>query len=99
MSLHYGHSTSADLCETIENGTATDVWNILANDVNPNIGRDMQTPLHIAAILGQSEMVYRLLLYDADVSLLDKDGFTARDRALQFGYLDIVQLLDYYALS
>ena len=86
--------STKDLCKTIETGTEADLWNILSSDINPNIGMYGETPLHIAARLGRFDMVCKLLMYGAKLTILDNDGFTARDRAMECGYGEIAELIE-----
>lgn len=51
------------------------------------------TPLHIAAVFGQTAAAELLLSYNADVSLTDNDGNTALHMAVFLGHTDVVRAL------
>ncbi len=51
------------------------------------------TPLHIAAVFGQTAAAELLLNHDADVSLADKHGNTALHMAVFLGHTDVVRAL------
>lgn len=89
------HLTPAqELHEAIETGTATDVQCLLArDDVDPSVGVDMSTPLHITAAMGDAELVALLLDYGADVDATDAFGRTALHRAAQSHSPNTIALL------
>ena len=91
----YTGSTQLSLIEEIEIGTETDVWNILSqNHISPDKGRGLDTPLHVAVTNGKYFVVERLLQYDADMTLRDANGETARDLAVRLENDNIVKLFD-----
>jgi|LakMenEpi03Aug12_release.lakeMendotaPanAssembly.Ray.scaffolds.fasta_scaffold314144_2 ankyrin repeat protein len=51
------------------------------------------TPLHIAAVFGQTAAAELLLSHNADVSLSDNDGNTALHMAVFLGHTDVVRTL------
>lgn len=51
------------------------------------------TPLHIAAVFGQTAAAELLLSHNADVSLTDKHGNTALHMAVFLGHTDVVRAL------
>ena len=62
-------------------------------DVNRR-GKYCQTALHIAAALGNVEVVKILLANGADANMKDEEGKTAADRALEKGREIIVNLIN-----
>ncbi|WP_080844375.1 M48 family metallopeptidase [Cytobacillus gottheilii] len=54
------------------------------------------TPLITAAANGNSELTEQLLNYGADPTYVDGAGYTAYDYAMEYGYNDIVVLLENY---
>ena len=89
-----GRFGSEDLCNAIERDTEIDVWVIL-DEVDVDTGRGLDTPLHIAVRSAARNTIWRILVYGADTTRLDKDGYTARQLAMSLGRDDIVRLLDY----
>ncbi|KAJ3818681.1 ankyrin repeat-containing domain protein [Lentinula raphanica] len=70
----------------------------LKSDLNA-VGKDVGTPLYVAAYMGHRDVVELLLKYDADINALSKDfrtqGLeeTAIECAIHKGYKEIVELL------
>ncbi|KAJ3757205.1 ankyrin repeat-containing domain protein [Lentinula raphanica] len=66
---------------------------------NLKSGRDVGTPLHVAAYMGHRDVVELLLKYDADINALSKDlstqklEETAIECAIHKGYKGIVEIL------
>ncbi len=58
-----------------------------------NVGEGGNTPLHGAALAGNTEMLRWLLAHDANPYAVDYDGKTALDRAQDNGHEDAVALL------
>jgi len=54
---------------------------------------DWETPLHVASERGHVEIVRLLLEHGADLRARDSDGRTPSELALQYGKLEIVELL------
>ena len=59
--------------------------------------QEADSPLALAASLGNAELVELLLAAGADVAAKDADGTTARDAAVAGGHTRIVELLDAWA--
>lgn len=66
---------------------------LLAAGADLNAGAGGNTALHGAVAFGQSRMVKWLLAHDADTSLLDFEGKTALQRAVETGRKEIAALL------
>ena len=91
-----GQFDSEDLCNAILNDTEVDVWIILGcKGIDANRGRGPDTPLHLAASFGDVGMVWRILVYGGDPTLLDSKGRTALQRAVHSGRDENARLLDY----
>jgi ankyrin repeat protein len=59
-------------------------------------GQFGQTPLHVAVINGQTEIVRLLLERGADAHVRDENGKTPSELGSQYGYHEIVELLSKY---
>jgi ankyrin repeat protein len=86
---------SNDLWDAIKNDSEMDVWIILGCDVDPNVGRGPNTPLHRAVEYGDVGMVWRILVYGGNKDALDSNGRTPLQLAVHLGKDKIAHLLDY----
>ncbi len=58
------------------------------------VNKDLQTPLHLAAMTGDRKLIRLLIRSGANVFIMDKYGRTALDYALAFGHNDIASYLE-----
>ncbi len=78
-------------------GGHPDVAQILLDAGSPvNVEEGGNSPLHGAALVGQTGMVQWLLDHDADPYAKDYEGKTPLDRAQENGHADAVALLEPY---
>lgn len=88
--------------EQVESALILSVWNNKTGDIRGLLGKGAdintvnhfgQTPLMIASMLGNREIVQLMLDYDADLNFYDNKGLTALMLASRNGQSDIVELL------
>ena len=65
----------------------------LGADVNAKHQFDDSTPLHAAALYGDSEVAHLLLANGVDVHHLKSEGFSAADTAFQAGHIDTARII------
>ncbi|KAI1710012.1 ankyrin repeats (3 copies) domain-containing protein [Ditylenchus destructor] len=73
---------------------------LLLNDAKiNNVDDDLNTPLHVAARIGQTIVVYQLLKKNSNKSLKNRNGQTPLDIAMEACHADIVTLLRLHELE
>ena len=85
-----------ELFDAAKDGTVSEVLRtllLLGADKNAKVGRQEQTPLHVACWNGHLDAVRALLLVKADVESRDKDEWTPLLCAASKGHNEIVQTL------
>ncbi len=83
-----------NLCWAASDGDLTDVQNLLARGISPNVENlDKRTPLHFAAAEGHYSVAAYLLERGARPNAKDRWGRTPLDDAEQFGHSKVAGLL------
>ena len=90
------HQDGMSLVAIVSSGNFALLKQQLEKGVNPNQVSpydDGYTALHMAAQMGKIEFVTLLLDKGADLNLLTRDGFTAKELALKGGHASVAKLL------
>ncbi|KAG6383320.1 hypothetical protein SASPL_156933 [Salvia splendens] len=90
-----GEARDLSVCEAVARNELDFVTRLLANGINPNSKNyNLQTPLHLAAAEGLSQVSVVLLQNGASVFAADRWGRTPLDEARVGGDHKLVQLLE-----
>ncbi|MFD0986234.1 ankyrin repeat domain-containing protein [Methyloligella solikamskensis] len=92
-------SKQINLLAAIEKDDISKMEGILSEGLNPNrvlalpVKEHRVPPLFFAALTGKKDAAALLLRYGADANYADDNGYTARDRAVEFGHSEVANML------
>lgn len=83
--------------EAVKTGNLSKLKHLLQMKVEVNFVEDGVTPLHLAAVQGNTELTRALLEYGVNLNLQNKEGLTAMEAAVASGLNQTVELLNSFS--